>query len=92
MIKGCSAFLLVLPQKVTYFEIRVKSTETANLVQIECQISLKCKTSLNIPQQLNAISNYMFTIFMVVRRLLRLGLLDQIFSLVGGERKCKGRT
>lgn len=29
---------------------------------------------------------------MVVRRLLRLELLGQIFCLVGGETKCKGRT
>lgn len=73
-----------------YSEIRVESTETANLMQNLCQIPLKFQTSHSIPDQIHAISNCVFAVFMVFRRPLRLGILDKIFSLVRGERKYKG--
>lgn len=79
-----------LPQNEMYSEIRVKSTETVNLMQNLCQIPLKFQTSHSIPDQINVISNCMLAVFMVVRRPLRLGILDQIFSLVREERKYKG--
>lgn len=63
MIKGCTAFLIVLPQKEMYSEMRVKITGTSNLMQNSCQISLKCKPSLSIPDQVSTISRYKFNIF-----------------------------